>query len=64
MSVEKACAIVEKYPTPSLLKNAYITYSQQQGEKLLANVTFGKYNKMIGAVLSKVVYNLFTRESF
>lgn len=64
MSVEKACAVVEHYPTPALLKQAYELNTASQGEKLLAKITFGAYNKTIGCVLSQIVYGLFTKEKF
>lgn len=64
LSVEKCCAIVDVYPTPRLLKEAYAANTPAQGEKLLSKITFGKYNKTIGPILSKVVYDLFTVEKF
>lgn len=64
MSVDKSLAVVDVYATPRLLKEAYAANSPPQGEKLLSKITFGKYNKSIGPVLSKVVYDLFTREKF
>lgn len=64
MSVEKACAIVEIYPSPRILKDNYNRNTPAQGEKLLAKITFGKYNKCIGPVLSKIVFDLFTMEKF
>ncbi|KAF5301832.1 hypothetical protein FQA39_LY10617 [Lamprigera yunnana] len=60
MSVEKALAIVEKYPTPLLLYRAYQNISQSCDENLLANLQYGKLNKKIGPVISKVVHKLFT----
>lgn len=64
MSVEKACAIVAKYPSPAVLKEAFAKNTPSQGEKLLGKLTFGKYKKIIGSVLSKTVYDLFTMEKF
>lgn len=64
MSVEKACAIVDIYPSPRILKETYNRNTPTLGERLLAKVAFGKYNRTIGPVLSKVVYDLFTMETF
>lgn len=64
MSVEKAVAVVKVYPTPMLLRQAYLTSTPSEGEKLLSKVTFGEFDKTIGNVLSKIVYDLFTREKF
>lgn len=64
MTLEKAYAISEIYPSPASLKTAYTKITSSKGERLLANLTFGKYNKMIGVVLSKIIYNLFTLEEF
>ncbi|CAH0558741.1 unnamed protein product [Brassicogethes aeneus] len=60
MSVEKALAIVEKYPSPRMLFEEYKLISESSGEKLLANLQFSSSKKNLGAVLSKTVYQLFT----
>lgn len=62
MSVEKALAIVSKYPTPKNLKLTYSQVNQSQGEKLLAGLQFGTLKKNIGPVLSKIVYQFLCDE--
>ncbi|XP_018576396.1 crossover junction endonuclease MUS81 [Anoplophora glabripennis] len=64
MSVDRALAIVDQYPTPALLKKAYDENPGGKGEKLLASIQFGDCNKNIGPLLSKIVHQLFTLESF
>ncbi|KAG5898581.1 hypothetical protein JTB14_016593 [Gonioctena quinquepunctata] len=64
MSVDRALAIVEVYPTPVLLQRAYSENPGDKGEKLLAQIEFGKYKKKIGPLLSKTVHQLFTSETF
>nr|XP_023012458.1 crossover junction endonuclease MUS81 [Leptinotarsa decemlineata] len=62
ISVEKALAIVEVYPSPSLLLKAYLENEDVKPEKLLEQIQFGKYKKKIGPALSKIVSDLFTLE--
>ncbi|XP_044258187.1 crossover junction endonuclease MUS81 isoform X2 [Tribolium madens] len=50
MSVEKALAIVDKYPTPRRLKSAYSDINAVEGEKLLSTLQFGTLKKKIGPV--------------
>lgn len=64
MSVDRALAIVSKYPTPALLRKAYSEHPGVKGEKLLASIQFGDCNKNIGPVLSKIVHQVFTLEFF
>lgn len=63
MSVDKALAIVERYPTPQLLKIAY-EENPDSKEKLLASMKYGKLKKNIGPVLGKTVYQLYTMDKF
>lgn len=63
VSVEKALAIVEKYPTPTLLKREYDKLGVQ-GEKLLAGITFGPLKRSIGQVISRTIYQLYTINDF
>jgi crossover junction endonuclease MUS81 len=59
LSVEKAQAIVERYPTPRALMAAY----QDEGsaeEKLLANIHYGSLNRQIGPVISRTIYQFYT----
>lgn len=59
LSVEKALAIVEKYPCPNKLIS---TYSQtDEGEKLLADIPAGNLKRKIGPVISKAVCDLYNK---
>lgn len=64
VSVDKALAIVEKYPTPRSLIFAYRDNPGIQGEKLLATIPYGKLRKNIGPTISKTIYRLYTQEQF
>ncbi|KAG8227725.1 hypothetical protein J437_LFUL008007 [Ladona fulva] len=59
LSVEKALAIVEKYPTPAALLAAY-EENHANRQILLAKLTYGPNSRQIGPTLSKVVCNLYT----
>lgn len=63
MSVEKAIAVVDKYPTPKLLQLAYLNCTVN-GEKLLSTIQYGNQNRKIGIVISKTIYQLFTNRAF
>ncbi|KAB0796242.1 hypothetical protein PPYR_10303 [Photinus pyralis] len=64
MSVDKALAIVEQYPTPRHLNMAYQEKGGSVGQNLLATLQHGKVNKKVGAIISKVIYQLFTSASY
>lgn len=61
LSVEMAQAIVEIYPTPSGLIDAYSKIARSEGEKLLADIKFGVMNRSIGPKISKIIYDLYTK---
>ncbi|XP_022828309.1 crossover junction endonuclease MUS81 [Spodoptera litura] len=60
VSVEKALAITNRYPTPHSLIVAYYKCDQQEGEILLASLKYGDQTRNIGPALSKSVYHLFS----
>ncbi|XP_071455291.1 crossover junction endonuclease MUS81 isoform X2 [Hetaerina americana] len=62
LSVEKAQAIIERYPTPCDLCKAYDDDPKQR-ELLLANIPFGPNKRLIGPTLSKVKVS-FLRSQF
>lgn len=64
VSVDKALAIVDKYPTPHSLMSAYKEVGAKEGEKLLSTITYGKLSKKIGLVISRTLYQLYTQETF
>lgn len=57
LSVEKASAITQLYPTPRLLFDAL--HVEDRGE-LLSNISYGLTNRRIGPVISKAVHLLYT----
>jgi crossover junction endonuclease MUS81 len=59
LSVEKAQAIVERYPTPRVLMAAYQAEGSA-GEKLLANIHYGSLNRLIGPVISRTIHQFYT----
>lgn len=60
LSLDKAMAILKYYPTPRSLLVAYENcISEQDGEKLLANIEFGKLKKTIGPMISKTIFQLY-----
>ncbi|XP_046985109.1 crossover junction endonuclease MUS81 isoform X1 [Schistocerca americana] len=57
MSVSKALAVVQIYPSPSELMKAY---AQGGGDDLLSNILYGKTRRKIGPALSKTIYQFYT----
>lgn len=65
ISVDKALAIVSKYPTPRLLKFAYDACENAKGaEGLLSNIEFGTLNKKVGPVISTTIYQLYNFKDY
>jgi len=64
MSVERALAITQKYPTPLLLKMSYEESSDSASEKLLSSIKYGAHGKSIGAVLSRTIYQAFNKKQY
>ncbi|XP_011502987.1 PREDICTED: crossover junction endonuclease MUS81 [Ceratosolen solmsi marchali] len=60
MSLEKALAIVELYSTPVCLTEALI----KGEENLLANIVAGPTKRKLGHVISKTIYQLYTKYDF
>lgn len=63
MSVEKAVAIVDFYPTPNILKSAY-DEAGSNGENLLASIQYGVAKRQLGPAISKTLYQYYTRKDF
>lgn len=60
LSIDKAQAITEVYPTPQSLIRAYANCKDRcDAENLLSNIQFGKFKKPIGSTISKIIYNLY-----
>lgn len=63
VSVDKALAIVEQFPTPSLLKKTYDECEDEiLKETLLADIRCG--NRKLGLALSRTLSQLFNSESY
>lgn len=60
MSVDKALAIVQKYPTPLKLINAL--HKSDCGETLIATIQYGQLKRQIGPAISKTVYLFYTQQ--
>lgn len=58
MSIDKATAIVEHYPSPQILIVAL--ENSANGEQLLANIQVGDKKRQLGSTISKAVYQLYT----
>ncbi|ODM90547.1 Crossover junction endonuclease MUS81 [Orchesella cincta] len=64
LSVDKAYAIIQKYPTVDHLLNAYSECeTDKQKEKLLANISFGLGGRKIGPSISSKVSRLYNSTS-
>lgn len=60
LSLAKAMVIVERYPTPLLLVNAF----HEHGADLLADLKYTELGTRIGNVVSNVLYQFYTRQTF
>lgn len=63
LSVEKALAIVQEYPTLKILKDM-ISENEKKSVNILSNIKYGKLGKKIGPVLGETLYMLYTKISF
>lgn len=57
MSIDRATAIVERYPSPQILITAL---ENSADEQLLANIQVGDKKRQLGPTISKTVYQLYT----
>lgn len=57
LSVHKAFAIVEQYPSPKLLINAF---RRSGNPLLLANISYGIPIKTVGPAISKTLFQIFS----
>lgn len=65
LSIEKALAITEIYPTPRSLTQAYERcFDQSEAMNLLANIPCGKLKRPLGATISQTIYKLFNSNSY
>ncbi|XP_034671188.1 crossover junction endonuclease MUS81 [Drosophila subobscura] len=63
LSMDRALAIVERYPTPRLLLDAYASCGQpEQARRLLAGLTCGALERPLGEKLSQCLYDFYGSE--
>lgn len=62
MSLEKAAAIVDRYPSPRALIEAYKESSN--AELLLASIDYGNRKRLIGPVISQTIHQFYTKSRF
>ncbi|SPP89122.1 crossover junction endonuclease MUS81 [Drosophila guanche] len=63
LSMDRALAIVERYPTPRLLLDAYASCGEQeQARRLLAGLTCGALERPLGEKLSQCLYDFYGSE--
>lgn len=63
LSVDKAKAITDLYPTPSsLLKEYDLCENEKDKENLLSSIKFGKSGRSLGPAVSRVLYMLYNRD--
>ncbi|XP_017890439.1 crossover junction endonuclease MUS81 [Ceratina calcarata] len=63
MSIEKAAAIVDRYPSPRALIEAFRRKSSDAG-LLLATIDFGDKKRLIGPAISQTIHQLYTKRKF
>lgn len=64
VSPDKAVAILDKYPTPKSLLDAYkVQKSVEDQELLLSELKCGENQRTLGSSLSKLIYQLFCSPS-
>ena len=61
MSVDKATAIRERYPTTRLLIDA-LQRSDCNGELLLSSIELSDEKRQLGAAINKTIYQLYTKK--
>lgn len=63
LSLERAIAIVNKFPTPRSLLMAYEgCLSEEEGKRLLAELPCGQLGRPLGLGISKIIYEFYTGE--
>ncbi|XP_078046648.1 mus81 structure-specific endonuclease subunit [Augochlora pura] len=62
VSVDKAFAIVKHYPTPKVLVNSFQQFGSN-GELLLSNIPAGNKKQVLGSIITKAIYQLYTNKT-
>lgn len=65
LSIDKALAITEIYPTPRSLISAYDRcFDESEAVNLLADIPCGKLKRPLGTAISQAIYKLFNSNSY
>lgn len=65
LSIDKALAITEVYPTPRSLLSAYDRcFDENKAMNLLANIPCGKLKRPLGSAISQTIYKLYNAKSY
>lgn len=65
LSIDKALAITEVYPTPRSLISAYDRcFDENEAMNLLVNIPCGKLKRPLGTAISHTIYKLFNAHSY
>ncbi|XP_055303441.1 crossover junction endonuclease MUS81 [Sitodiplosis mosellana] len=65
LSIDKALAITEIYPTPRSLISAYDRcFDEKEAMNLLADISCGKLKRPLGTTISQTIYKLFNASSY
>lgn len=65
LSIDKALAITEVYPTIRSLLSAYDRcFDESEAMNLLASIPCGKLKRPLGSTISQTIYKLYTLKSY
>lgn len=65
LSIDKALAITEVYPTPQSLLIAYDRcFDESEAMNLLANIPRGKLKRPLGSTISHIIYKIYRAKSY
>lgn len=65
LSIDKALAITEVYPTPRSLLSAYDRcFDESEAMNLLASIPCGKLKRPLGSTISQIIYKIYRAKSY
>lgn len=65
LSIDKALAITEVYPTPRSLLTAYDRcFDEKEAMNLLASIPCGKLKRPLGSTISHIIYKMYKAKSY
>lgn len=65
LSIDKALAITEIYPTPQSLLSAYDQcFDESEAMNLLASIPCGKLKRPLGSTISHIIYKMYQAKSY